>query len=79
MRTGANLLHRVPRPESAGRKDGRVRPHRTPGGEPARHLPRLRPLIYRRINLEKIDVVRGELEITFTHPASRIDDRVGAE
>jgi Homeodomain-like domain len=29
-------------------------------------------LIYRRINLTKIDAVRGELEITFTRPPSRI-------
>jgi hypothetical protein len=29
-------------------------------------------LIYRRVNLAKIDAVRGELEITFTRPLSRI-------
>jgi hypothetical protein len=31
-------------------------------------------LIYRRINLTKIDAVRGELEITFTRPPSRIGE-----
>jgi hypothetical protein len=29
-------------------------------------------LIYRRVNLTKIDAVRGELEITFTQPHQRI-------
>ena len=29
-------------------------------------------LIYRRVNLAKIDAVRGELEITFTQPRPRI-------
>lgn len=29
-------------------------------------------LIYRRVNLEKIDAVRGKLEITFTPPNARI-------
>ena len=29
-------------------------------------------LIYRRVNLGKIDAVRGELEITFKQPSSRI-------
>ncbi len=29
-------------------------------------------LIYRRVNLAKIDAVRGELEITFTQPRARI-------
>jgi len=29
-------------------------------------------LIYRRVNLTKIDAVRGELEITFTRPPPRI-------
>jgi len=29
-------------------------------------------LIYRRVNLAKIEAVRGELEITFKQPASRI-------
>ena len=32
-------------------------------------------LIYRRVNLAKIDAVRGELEITFTQPPSRIEGR----
>jgi predicted transcriptional regulator len=31
-------------------------------------------LIYRRVNLAKIDAVRGELEITFTPPLSRIGE-----
>src|SRR5260370_11352385 len=31
-------------------------------------------LIYRRVNLAKIDTVRGELEITFTRPLSRIGE-----
>jgi helix-turn-helix protein len=31
-------------------------------------------LIYRRVNFSKIDAVRGELEITFTRPASRIGE-----
>jgi len=31
-------------------------------------------LIYRRINPTKIDAVRGELEITFTRPPSRIGE-----
>jgi transposase-like protein len=43
MRAGTNLLRRVPRPQSAGRADGRMHPHRTPDGESARHLPPLRP------------------------------------
>jgi hypothetical protein len=29
-------------------------------------------LIYRRVNLTKIDTIRGELEVTFTQPATRI-------
>src|ERR1700720_2105458 len=29
-------------------------------------------LIYRRLNLSKIDAIRGELEITFTKPTARI-------
>jgi Helix-turn-helix domain len=32
-------------------------------------------LIYRRINLTKIDAVRGELEIAFTQPRPRIEER----
>jgi excisionase family DNA binding protein len=31
-------------------------------------------LIYRRVNPTKIDAVRGELEITFTRPPSRIEE-----
>src|SRR6266487_2071896 len=31
-------------------------------------------LIYRRVNLEKIDAVRGELEITFAQPCARIGE-----
>ena len=31
-------------------------------------------LIYRRVNLAKIDTVRGELEITFTQPGLRIGE-----
>jgi hypothetical protein len=31
-------------------------------------------LIYRRVNLAKIDAVRGELEITFTQPRARIGE-----
>jgi hypothetical protein len=31
-------------------------------------------LIYRRVNLTKIDAMRGELEITFTQPSSRIGE-----
>jgi hypothetical protein len=31
-------------------------------------------LIYRRVNLAKIDAVRGELEITFTQPSARIGE-----
>jgi hypothetical protein len=31
-------------------------------------------LIYRRVNLAKIDAMRGELEITFTPPLSRIGE-----
>jgi Helix-turn-helix domain len=33
-------------------------------------------LIYRRINPSKIDAVRGDLEITVTHPPSRIEERI---
>jgi hypothetical protein len=32
-------------------------------------------LIYRRVNLAKIDAVRGELEITFTQPRPRLGER----
>jgi hypothetical protein len=32
-------------------------------------------VIYRRVNLTKIDAVRGQLEITFTEPDPRIGDR----
>jgi hypothetical protein len=32
-------------------------------------------LIYRRVNLAKIDAVRGELEITFTQARARIGER----
>jgi hypothetical protein len=32
-------------------------------------------LIYRRVNLAKIDAVRGELEITVTQPRARIRER----
>ena len=32
-------------------------------------------LIYRRINLAKIDAVRGDLEITFTQPRPRLGER----
>jgi hypothetical protein len=32
-------------------------------------------LIYRRVNLAKIDAVRGDLEITFTQPRPRIGER----
>jgi hypothetical protein len=32
-------------------------------------------LIYRRVNLAKIDTVRGELEITFKQPGPRIRER----
>jgi len=31
-------------------------------------------LIYRRVNLTKIDAVRGDLEITFTQPRARIGE-----
>jgi hypothetical protein len=31
-------------------------------------------LIYRRVNLAKIDAIRGELEITFTQPDARIGE-----
>jgi Homeodomain-like domain len=31
-------------------------------------------LIYRRVNLAKIDAVRGDLEVTFTRPQPRIRD-----
>jgi hypothetical protein len=31
-------------------------------------------LIYRRVNLGKIDAIRGELEITFTQPSRRIGE-----
>jgi hypothetical protein len=31
-------------------------------------------LIYRRVNLARIDAVRGELEITFTQPRARIGE-----
>jgi hypothetical protein len=31
-------------------------------------------LIYRRVNLAKIDAIRGELEITFTQPRPRIGE-----
>jgi Helix-turn-helix domain len=31
-------------------------------------------LIYRRVNLAKIDAVRGELEITFTQPRARLGE-----
>jgi excisionase family DNA binding protein len=31
-------------------------------------------LIYRRVNLAKIDAARGELEVTFTRPPSRIGE-----
>jgi hypothetical protein len=31
-------------------------------------------LIYRRVNLAKIDAVRGDLEITFTRPSPRIGE-----
>jgi Helix-turn-helix domain len=34
-------------------------------------------LIYRRVNLAKIDAVRGDLEITFTRPHPRIGERAG--
>jgi hypothetical protein len=34
-------------------------------------------LIYRRVNPAKIDAVRGELEITFTRPPSRIGESAG--
>jgi hypothetical protein len=34
-------------------------------------------LIYRRINLAKIDAVRGDLEITFTQPRPRIGETDG--
>ena len=34
-------------------------------------------LIYRRVNLAKIDAVRGELEITFTQPRARIGESAG--
>jgi hypothetical protein len=32
-------------------------------------------LIYRKVNLEKIDAVRGELEITFAQPRARLGER----
>jgi hypothetical protein len=32
-------------------------------------------LIYRRVNLTKIDAIRGELEITFAQPRPRIGER----
>lgn len=48
----------------------------TPIGARARNLcgicPDCERLIYRRVNLTKIDAIRGELEITFTKPAARI-------
>jgi hypothetical protein len=31
-------------------------------------------LIYRRVNLAKIDAIRGELEITFTQPHRRLGE-----
>src|SRR5262249_7779823 len=31
-------------------------------------------LIYRRVNLAKIDAIRGDLEITYTQPRSRIGE-----
>ena len=33
-------------------------------------------LIYRRVNLAKVDAVRGDLEITFTQPRPRLGERV---
>ena len=35
--------------------------------------------IYRRINLAKIDAIRGDLDITLTQASTRIDDGVAAE
>ena len=35
-------------------------------------------LIYRRVNLRKLDAVRGDLEITVTQPGERIGERVDA-
>jgi hypothetical protein len=35
-------------------------------------------LIYRQVNLAKIDAVRGDLEITFTRPCPRIGESAGA-
>src|SRR5262249_54210488 len=34
-------------------------------------------LIYRRINLTKIDAIRGELDITFARPPARIRESAG--
>jgi hypothetical protein len=34
-------------------------------------------LIYRRVNLAKIDAVRGDLEITFTGPCPRLGESAG--
>jgi hypothetical protein len=31
-------------------------------------------IIYRRVNLAKIDAVRGDLEITFTRPCPRLGE-----
>jgi hypothetical protein len=42
------------------------------GGNLCGICPDCERLIYRRVNLTKIDVIRGELEITFTQPSARI-------
>jgi hypothetical protein len=51
----------------------------TPTGVRAGNLcgicPDCNRLIYRRVNLAKIDAVRGDLEITFTQPRPRLGER----
>jgi hypothetical protein len=52
-----------------------------PGGRQAGNLRGICPdcerLIYRRVNPAKIEVVRGDLEITFTQPHPRIGESAG--
>ncbi len=51
-----------------------MHPHRPVAGNLCGICPDCDRLIYRRVNLAKIDAVRGELEITFTQPRPRIGE-----
>jgi hypothetical protein len=74
LRAGSDFLHRLPRAQNTGRENGGLHRHSPTAGSLCGICPDCGRLIYRRINLAKMDAVRGELEIAFTQPRPRLEE-----